>query len=263
VCRWMARSRSDGSRTSFNRSIGPRRALAFASIAVDDALSLKRHHHVPLNDVVLAICSGAFRSYLEGRGELPDRTLTAGVPVSIRGEGDASLDNQISYMVVPLATDVCEPSERLRAIHRHTRAAKELNASLRTHHIGSLGATVPQWALTGMMRLAYESHFLAYVPGMMNVLVSNVPGPRVPLYIAGAPLTGMYTASVILEGMGVNITAFTFENRIDFGVHVDPDLVPDPWQLAHLLPDALEALMREAKLGRPTPVIDAFGAPAA
>ena len=86
---------------------------------------------------------------------------------------------------------------------------------------------------------------------------------RAPVHASTTSSPRWYTASVILEGMGVNITAFTFENRIDFGVHVDPDLVPDPWLLSHLLPDALEALMREAKLGRPTPVIDAFGAPAA
>ena len=88
-------------RTSFNRSIGARRAMAFTSVALDDVKALRTHFDVKVNDVVLALCSGALRIYLDDRGELPDRTLTAGVPVSTRVEGDVSLDNQISYMVVP------------------------------------------------------------------------------------------------------------------------------------------------------------------
>ena len=109
------------------------------------------------------------------------------------------------------------------------------------------------------MRLAYESHLLSYVPGMMNTIVSNVPGPDFPLYLVGARLTGIFTASVILEGMGVNITIFSFDDRVDFGIHVDPDLVPEPWDLAAAVSEALVELMRAAGLGRPKSVQDAFG----
>jgi WS/DGAT/MGAT family acyltransferase len=246
-------------RTSFNRSIGARRAMAFTSVALDDLKALRRHYDVKVNDVALALCSGALRFYLDDRGELPDRTLTAGVPVSTRVEGDASLDNQISYMVVPLATDIDDPAERLRAIHRHTCAAKEMSAALRVHPIGSIGQTAPPWVLAVWMRLAYESHLLSYVPGMMNTIVSNVPGPTFPLYLAGARLTGIFSASVILEGMGVNMTVFSFGDRVDLGIHVDPDLVPKPWDLAAAFSDALIELMAAADLGPPTPVEDAFG----
>ena len=111
-------------RTSFNRSIGARRAMAFTSVALARREGTAAHYDVKVNDVVLALCSGALRIYLDDRGELPARTLTAGVPVSTRVEGDASLDNQISYMVVPLATDIDDPTERLHAIHRHTRGGQ-------------------------------------------------------------------------------------------------------------------------------------------
>jgi WS/DGAT/MGAT family acyltransferase len=246
-------------RTSFNRSIGPHRTIAFTSVALDDLKALRRHFDVKVNDVALAVCSGALRIYLDDRGELPARTLTAGVPVSTRDAGDTSLDNQVSYMVVPLATDVDDPTERLRAIHRHTRAAKEMNAALRVHPIGSLGQTAPPWALGAAMRLAYRSHLLSYVPGMMNTIVSNVPGPPFPLYLAGARLTGIFSASVILEGMGVNITIFSIDDRVDFGIQVDPELVPEPWDLAAAILDAVRELMAAAHLGAPAAVEDAFG----
>jgi len=160
---------------------------------------------------------------------------------------------------VPLATDVGDDAERLITIARNTRAAKEMHAALQAHPIGSIGDAAPPWALAAAVRLAYESHLLSYVPGMMNTIVSNVAGPTFPLFVAGARLTGIFSASVILEGMGVNITVFTFADRVDFGIHVDPDLVPDPWLLADAIPRALEALMSKSELGEPTPVEDAFG----
>ena len=246
-------------RTSFNRSIGPRRSMAFTTVALRDVKALRDHYDVKINDIVLALCSGALCLYLDDRGELPTRTLTAGVPVSTRTEGDPSLDNQLSYMVVPLATDIADPTDRLRAIHRHTRAAKEMTSALREHPIGSIGETAPPWVLAATMRLAYESHLLSYVPGMMNTIVSNVPGPTSPLYLAGARLTGIFSASVILEGMGVNFTVFSLGGRVDFGIHVDPDLVSAPWDLAAGVSDALTELLAAADLGAPTSVEDAFG----
>jgi diacylglycerol O-acyltransferase len=246
-------------RTSFNRSIGARRSMAFTSVALRDVKALREHYDVKINDIVLALCSGALRIYLDNRDELPTRTLTAGVPVSTRVEGDTSLDNQISYMVVPLATDIADPTERLQAIRRHTRAAKEMTAALRVHPIGSLGDTAPPWVLAATMRLAYQSHLLSYVPGMMNTIVSNVPGPASPLYLAGAPLTGIFSASVILEAMGVNMTVFSLNDRVDFGIHVDPDLVDAPWDLTDGVSAALVELMDAADLGPPTSVQDAFG----
>ena len=124
------------------------------------------------------------------------------------------------------------PTERLRAIHRHTRAAKEMSAALRVHPIGSIGETAPPWVLAAAMRLAYESHLLSYVPGMMNTIVSNVPGPTFPLYLAGARLTGHLLGERDPRGNGREHDVFSFEDRVDFGIHVDPDLVPDPWELA-------------------------------
>ena len=193
------------------------------------------------------------------REELPARSITAGIPVSIRAEGDTALDNQLSYIAVPIATHIKDPAERVAAIVRHTRAAKEVHEVLREHPVGSIGETAPPFVIGGLLRLAYQTHILSYVPGMMNTIVSNVPGPPVALYLAGARLTGIFSASVLLDHMGLNITLFTFGDRVDFGVHVDPGLVPDPWAIADEIPAALAELMASAGLGAPHPVEDAFG----
>ena len=176
--------------------------MAFKSVSLADVKALRRHFDVRVNDVALALCSGALRTYLQGRGELPNRSLTAGIPVSIRAEGDASLDNQLSYLVVPIATDVADPEARLRAIVRHTAAAKEVHKVMRANPVGSIGDTAPPFVLGTLLRLAYEAHVLSYVPGMMNTIVSNVPGPPMTLYMGGARLTGIFSASVLLDQMG-------------------------------------------------------------
>jgi len=246
-------------KTSFNATIGPTRSMAFKSVSLADVKALRRRFDVTVNDVALALCSGALRAYLKGRGELPSRSLTAGIPVSIRADGDGSLDNQLSYLVVPIATDIADPEARLRAIVQHTAAAKEIHKVMRANPVGSIGDTAPPFVLGTLMRLAYEAHVLSYVPGMMNTIVSNVPGPPMTLYMSGARLTGIFSASVLLDQMGLNITLFTFGDRVDFGVHVDPDLVDDPWIIADAIHDALAELMTAAGLGPPTPVEDAFG----
>jgi WS/DGAT/MGAT family acyltransferase len=250
-------------RVSFNGTIGPDRTMAYASVSLSDAKALRKHFEVTVNDIVLALVSGALRRYLLARDELPEHSLTTGVPVSLRAVGDTSLDNQVSYIAVPLATNLADPVERLTAIRRHTSAGKELQEVLRQHPVGSIGDTAPPFVIGGMLRLAYVSHLLTYVPGMMNTLVSNVPGPPIPLYMAGSRLQGIFATSVILEGMGLNTTVFTFEDRVDFGLHVDPSLVPDPWQVAAGIPIALAELMERAGLGAPTMVTDPFGLPSA
>jgi diacylglycerol O-acyltransferase len=245
--------------TSFNAPIGPEREIAFSSVALHDVKALRSPFGAKVNDIVLALCSGVLRAYLLGRDELPTRSLTAGIPVSTRAEGDTTLDNQLSYIAVPLATDVEDPAERVRAIVRHTRAAKNMSEVLHEHAVGSIAETAPPFVIGGLLRIAYQTHLLSYVPGMMNTIVSNVPGPPMELYLAGARLTGIFSASVLLDHMGLNITLFTFGDRVDFGVHVDPALVADAWSIADAFPAQLAELMASAGLGPPTPLEDAFG----
>ena len=146
-------------------------------------------------------------------------------------------------------------------VARETHAANGVLKAMRVQPLGSVADTAPPFLVAALLRLAYQSHVLGYIPGMMNTIVSNVPGPPIDLYMAGARLTGMYSASVLLDQMGINITLYTFGGRMDFGIHVDPDLVADPWAIADAIPLALAEMMAAAGLGDPTAIEDPFGLP--
>jgi WS/DGAT/MGAT family acyltransferase len=246
-------------RTVFNQPVGPRRRFAFCSVAMADVKALRRQHDVKVNDVVLAICAGALRRWLDERGELPDRPLLGGVPVSTRAEGDDSASNQLANMIVSLATDVDDPIERLLAIHESSTGAKEMTAAVRATEIPSMGEVAPPALLnTGLHALA-ATGVMSMLPTMMNVLISNVPGPAFPLYTGGARVTGIFSSSVIMESMGLNITVFSYMDRLDFGLVVDPDIVDDPWPIATAFLDTLAELLEASGLDGPTVVEDPLG----
>jgi len=255
-----ARTVLRGPRTRLNAAVGPRRQLAFSSIAMADVKRLKDAHGVSVNDVVLALCGTALRDYLRDRGELPDAPLTTGVPVSTRSDGDDTLDNQITTMFVSLATDVEDPVERLQSVHRSSRSAKELAAATGARQVRSLGEVVSPGLLGNVFRAVHRTRMISRGPWCVNTLVSNVPGPPVPLYMCGAAVTGIYPSSVILEGMGTNFTVLSNQDRLDVGLHVDPDLCPDPWAIVEAIPRALAELFTASGLGTPTPVADPFAA---
>ena len=245
--------------TSFNGRVGPKRRLGFSSVAMDDVRAVKEHFGVKVNDVVLALVAGALRSYLEERGELPDRSLVTGVPLSTRPADAEASGNSIATMVVSLATDVDDPGERLMTIHASSQGAKEMTEAVRATEIPSFGEVAPPVVLNTTIEALVRTGLVSRTPTVLNTLVSNVPGPPFPLFISGARVTGIYSTSVIMETMGLNVTLFSYMDRLDFGFHVDHDLVDDPWTIARRLPDALAELMASAGLGSPTPVEDPLG----
>ncbi|MCU0311572.1 MAG: wax ester/triacylglycerol synthase family O-acyltransferase [Acidimicrobiales bacterium] len=246
-------------KTLLNGSVGPRRRLGMCSLAMQDVKALKTHYGVKINDVVLAVVAGALRSYLIDRGELPDRPLVSGVPLSTRAEGDQTADNQVAIMVVSLATTVEDPGERLMTIHASSQGAKEMMRAVRATEIPSMGEVAPPAVLNTTITALARTGVVSRGPTIMNTLVSNVPGPPFPLYTGGARITGIYSTSVITESMGLNITLFSYMDRVDIGLHVDPDVVPDVWTIAGRFPGALGELMASAGLGEPTPVEDPLG----
>ncbi|HET6966500.1 MAG TPA: wax ester/triacylglycerol synthase family O-acyltransferase [Acidimicrobiales bacterium] len=240
--------------TPFNGPVGPRRELAFASLSMQDVHQLKVKHDVKVNDVVLAVTAGALRRYLDKHDALPDSPLVTAVPVSTRPEGDKSMDNQISNMFVSLATDVEDPVERLQAIRRSTQSAKAMRNAIGAREIQSIGEVASPLILGSAIRTIYRTSLMTRIPLRVNTVVSNVPGPNIPLYMCGGKVVAIFPSSVILEGMGLNVTVISYLDRVDFGVHVDPDLIPDVWVLANEVPAALAELMDASGLGRPTPV---------
>lgn len=240
--------------TPFNPAIGPRREVAFASVSLADVHAVKGKHDVKVNDVVLALVAGTLRRYLEKHDALPDAPLVTSVPVSTRPAGDSRLDNQISNMFVSLATDVADPVERLLAIRRSTKSAKEMRNAIGAREIQSIGEVATPLILGGAIRAIYRTSLMTRIPLRVNTVVSNVPGPNVPLYMCGGKVVAIFPSSVILEGMGLNVTVISYLDRIDVGILADPDLVPDIWVLAGEVPAALGELMDASGLGQPTPV---------
>jgi diacylglycerol O-acyltransferase len=246
-------------RTRWNAEIGPRRSVAFASASLDDFTRPKKEHEVKINDVVLAMVGGALRKYLESHDELPEESLLVGVPISTRSGDDDELDNKIANMSVSLSTDIDDPVERLVQINRNSQASKEMTQAMRARKIQSIGETAPPLMLNLAVRALHQTKAVAAMPTVMNAVVSNVPGPPFPLYYAGAELTGMFPGSVIMESMGLNVTVLSYIDRVDIGLTADPELVPDLWDMADLMPAAVDELMRSSGLGPATEVVDAFG----
>ncbi len=245
-------------RTSFNGTIGPRRAFGFSSVSLRDVQLLKKRFGVKVNDVVLALCAGTLRNYLIGNGEHITAPLVAGVPISTRG-ADTTMDNRVAIGFMKIATDVADPVQRLLRIYGNSQATKDLDQAVRSHPISSMGALAPPGTTTLAFRALADSHLASRFPTMANTTISNIPGPPFDLFCAGGRVVGIYATSIIMETMGVNITLLSYGDQIDFGVIADPDLVPDPFLIADGIPGALRELLAAADLGEPTPVIDPFG----
>ena len=232
-------------RTSFNAALTPHRSFAFTSLSLSDVKNVKNELGVSVNDVVLAMCAGSLRHYLENRGELPEEPLVAMVPVSVRTEEQAgTLGNQVSNMLCSLATQYDDPIERLQAIHEGTQQAKE--------QLNAIGAdTLTNWAefaapaLAGRAARLYSRTRMAdrHRP-LFNVTISNVPGPPFPLYSNGARVVAHYPMGPIFDGGGLNITVMSYLDQLDFGLVACADLVPDVWSIADGLGAALEDLKK-------------------
>lgn len=229
--------------TPFNGAITPHRRVAFARIPLADVRAVKDAAGTTVNDVVLSLTATAVLRWLEAHGARPGKPMVAGVPVSTRDDEAASMGaNLLSAMFVPLATDLEDPLDRLRAVHEATKGAKE--------DFRAIGADKLQdWAqfsgprLFGLaMRLYSQMELADRHPPAINFLVSNVPGPPIPLYFAGGRLVGLYPMGPIVDGMGLNVTVLSYENEIGFGFVACREMIPDLWDLAEGVPAALEEL---------------------
>lgn len=193
--------------------------------------------------MLLAVVGSALREWLADQGELPDESLVALVPVSTRGDGDLGLGNQVTNMSVLWATDEPDPVERLLAIHRNAQHAKARVEESSFNPIEAVGDVLTP-AAAGLMLRAWSAA-ADWVPPLGNTVVSTVRGTPVPLYTAGARIECMYPMSILFPGQGLNVTAVSYMDRVDIGFTIDPDLVPDAWQLAERIPHALAELAGE------------------
>jgi len=235
--------------TPFNRSIGPHRRWAFRSVPFDDVRAVKSTAKVSVNDVVMAMCAGALRAWMTSHDALPAAPLIAAVPVSVRTEEQKGTHgNRVSSMMAPLPTHLADPLERLRVAHDAMRAAKEQHGALPA----DLLADVTQFAMPALAgqaaRLTARLRLVERI-NPFNLIISNVPGPNVPLYYAGAKLLAYYPLSAIVDGQALNITVISYGGQMHFGLIADRDLVPDVDGLAQAIADELDVLHKAVDQG--------------
>ncbi|MFV0316463.1 MAG: WS/DGAT/MGAT family O-acyltransferase [Microthrixaceae bacterium] len=229
-------------RTVFNTDPTPRREFASARLELERVKALKDASGVKLNDVVLALCSTALRSYLREHHTLPDSTLIASCPVSMRTDGDETVGNNLGNMFASLATDIDDPLERLMTIHESTKSAKEMHQAMAAHQIMGLTETTPPGLITLAARMYTSAGLASRTPPAASVVISNVPGPPFQLYLAGGPLEALYPMGPLLMGMSLNMTVFSIMESLDFGIMSCPDVVPEPGSIAAAIPEALTEL---------------------
>ena len=237
----LERSAIRAPRTRFNGRISPHRRFAFGSLSLDKVKTVKNELGVKVNDVVMAVCTSALREWLTERDELPKDPLVAMVPVSVRGEEEqGSFGNRVSTMIVPLPTNEADPRTRLMMIHDSMRVAKDRHSALPANLMQDATQFIPPALMSRASRVVAELAGVA--PPSLNLVISNVPGPRDPLYLAGAELVANYPVSVIMDGVGLNITVLSYRDHLDFGVVVDREQVDDAWPLMRKLSEALDEI---------------------
>jgi len=223
------------SETPLNGRVGPHRIFDWLELPLDEVRAVRRAHGCSLNDVVLATVTGAVREYLIGRQLRPERLdFRASAPVNVRGQGDPGrFGNRVSSWIVRLPLGEADPLAQLRAIHATTSALKQSNQAAGIEWLTRLHEYVP-----------FDLHGLS--KGTQNLLVTNVPGPQFPLYLLGAKLVSLLVQPPLLEGIGLAISALSYDGKLAFGFTADLDRVPD---LADFARDVARAFERLAKAG--------------
>jgi diacylglycerol O-acyltransferase / wax synthase len=245
----------DAPRTSFNRAISSHRRVVFGNIPLAEVQRIRGVLGGSTNDVVLCLVAGGLRRLLATRGESPDRSLVAMVPVSVRAESErGTLGNRLSAMLVSLATGVEDPALRLKEIALESSESKQrVEAAGPDRYRRWAEALAP--AVSGWVsRTVTSSRLFDRVGPPFNVVVSNIPGPEVPLYLAGYPVEALYPIGPVVEGVGMNVTVFSYCGSIGIGIQACWDLLPDVDVVLSGMRGELAALGRAAtRPGRKVP----------
>jgi diacylglycerol O-acyltransferase len=230
--------------TILNKQISSERSFGGVSISLSRAKSVAKAAGGKLNDVVLAVSSGVVRRYLVERGALPAKSLTAGVPISLREEGNTESNNQVFGMICSIATNIDDPKTRLETIIAQSTKSKEMSHPLRAlmpqmSNVSMLGAPI----LVQILALLYSRSSLSDVlPPAANITVSNVPGPRQTLYAAGAELLHIFPVSISTHGLALNITVQSYRDQLDFGFIAGANIIPHVQVLCDMVPDEFAAI---------------------
>ncbi len=225
-----------------NDAITPHRRWAFGSIELEEVKEVKNRMEVTVNDVIISMCAGAVRRWLLDRDALPERSLQAMVPISIRtGDDSGELGNNVSAMIAPIGTHIEDPLERLAFVHETMNIAKEQHSATPATLLQDFAQFAPPAIAARAARWVFRNGRAGKV-APFNLVISNIPGPHFPLYLAGAQLLGHYPVSAIIDGAALNITLHSYLGQLCFGIVADRDLAPDLWNMMDYLRDELAAL---------------------
>jgi len=237
-------------RTPFNRPITPHRRWAFFDVPLADVKVIKNAAGVTVNDVVMALCAGALRRWLIQHDALPTEPLVAGIPVSVRTESQKGTGgNRVSAMLAALPTEQPDPLLRLQAVTKATKMAKQQHGALPADLLSDVTAFAMP-ALAGQAaRLAARLRLVERI-SPFNLIISNVPGPNITLYYAGAEMLSYYPLSAIADGQGLNITVMSYRDQMHFGLIACRELVPDLDTMATYLQHEVQVLLESLNAKR-------------
>lgn len=234
-------------RTPFNGRLTGRRTIAYVQLDLDDIRRVKKRFGVTVNDVLLALLSGALRQFLLDRAALPAAPLVAGITVSVYRE-DNPARNQDSFIFSHLHTEIADPTDRLKAIAASTSVAKQHHSAMRPTLFQDLMECSPRllsW-FEAVLRPYYSRYQRDGRRPVANLILSNVPGPQRQYYLTGAAVRARYAFGPLLYGAGLNLVAMSLNGKLDVGLVSCTDLMPDLWEVADGLPIALKDLLDAA-----------------
>ncbi len=236
-------------RTRFNGNVSPHRVFDGRSFSLDEIRAIKgRVEGATVNDVIVSVCGGALRNYLESKGELPEESLVAMAPVSARPEESRkAAGNMVSTMSLPVRSDIADPMDRLRAVRGESESAKKLTRTVGASLATELAHFLPS-TTTGLMATAYGRYGLAKrLPPIFNTVITNVPGPNFPLYSMGSRMVANFCLGPVLHGLGLFQPVIGYNGQITVSAISCREMMPDPGFYCDCLTETFEDLKKAAK----------------
>ncbi|MEH6757000.1 MAG: wax ester/triacylglycerol synthase family O-acyltransferase [Parasphingorhabdus sp.] len=236
-------------KTRLNRKMSPHRVFDATAFTLDDIKTIRAAFPgATVNDVMLTVVGGTLRAYLDSKGELPEVTLKAGAPVSLRdSNGDAAGGNQVAMMQVGLGTHLTDPAERLAFVARETSRSKGMNEAVGAKALMELSGAMPAGLTAAATKLASRMGLGQTTLPQINTVVTNVPGPPSAMYFAGSELKRSFGMGLPVDGLGVFHTVTSYNRDVMLTITADRDMLPDPAVYIAMAEKSFGALMAAAK----------------
>lgn len=227
-------------RTRLNTTISDTRAFATVSLPLAELNAVRRRHGASLNDAVMFVIAGALRRHFAKHGPLPRKSLVAAVPISLRAQGDTAANNQASMTLISLGTHLADPAKRLAHVMAASAAMKATIGSVKSLLPTDFPSMGVPWLMEALTAVYGRAGVADRIPPVANLVISNVPGPTVPLYMAGAKMLTNFPASIVVHGVALNVTVQTYNESLDVGIMACAQAMPEVAEFAAQIETAFE-----------------------